>query len=219
MLVEIPEIVTEPVTLRAEEVLGPPRPPVVNRVSFGFLGPERITKATPGVGPEAGAMLTSTKKLHSYYLICFSCSFRPGNRPLRSARLTVSLTGNAREAPIAWSMQPDRKTKRTEQERWYEFSPKVKFVGASISLGTIGSRTEFESDESYLIATGLLESVPEWYFRATGADDLEGKEDLQLVVRVAAEDQVRGDVFLGAKVGGIGMKADLPSDFATFTLH
>jgi hypothetical protein len=216
MIPELPEV---PVTLRAEEVLGGPRPPEVGRISFGFLGPERITRQTPGVGRQAAAWLAQAGRDYAFYLLTFACSFRPGPRRLSSARLTVSLTGTAASPPIAWSMRPEERSKdiTVKRSRAYDFSPELKLIGVSVKVGGVSGSAEYAADENYLIATGLFESMPEWYFQPVEGADLRGKEELQLIVRCAAGDTMRGEVFLGAKVGGIGMKADLPADYKVFT--
>jgi hypothetical protein len=212
---EFDEIPVAPVALVGEEVLGRSSAPVLDRVTFGLDGPALIARDDPRLPPEAAAKIDADARAFTYFQVRFSCSFRRNGQPIRSARLQVSLSGaaNGSQPPVAWSMQPQKLMSPRGRIKSITFSPEIKLPAVGVSFGQVEIAPAAEV--GFVVATGELQAQAVWDFRATATTQLEGSQDLVLIVRCGADDSVHGDVYLSAKVGKFGLRADLRDKDAT----
>jgi hypothetical protein len=227
-MVTLPEISLMDVALSAREVLGSETPTTellkVNRVSFGRTDPLPLTPATPGIDDAVRTYLSDDPS-HSYTVLGFTCSFRPDHEPIVETRLAIRLRpkdpGVGREAPVAWSLYPERLASAIKRTRQFTLSPKATFaleIGAELSHSE-----EFAVEDCYLIATGRGEPVAEWHFRRTVAVALEGMHDVRVIVRGLAGSPAAADIRMSAKIqsrlaGVIPYRATLPESLRTVPL-
>lgn len=154
-----------------------------------------------------------------YYLVRLTCSI--GVSPddvLDGATVGVDLRAGNGE-PIAWSLSPLRLTQRVRH-------PKLT-LGMDINLGPMltirgdWARAD-EEEQCYVYALGEREPDPEWRYRRTADDKLDGVHDMALVVQARRGAEVDGTVRISARITHrrflIHSKVSLATEYAEFRL-
>lgn len=227
--IAVPEISMVPIFLEARELLGDSPQDVAEepgRISFGRAEPVAVTPATAGIDDALRASLADDAD-HRYFVLAFTCSFRPDDNPLVESRVVVRLTAERSEdgddPPIARSLEPDRLVKPIERTIGFSLTPKVTFAGVDVEGGGITRQDTIDVQEFYLVATGKGEGTAEWFFRATEAVALEGMHDLRLIAQVRLGAGARAEVKMTAKIrrraaGIVPYRAALPERLRTIPL-
>jgi hypothetical protein len=198
--IEIPEVELKDAPLVARSTLGADvredERTAPRRVSFGRGEPVPLT----GDGDAELQALLAGDPEHRYWVLSFTCSFRPGDEPIVESGLAVELrTDDGGQKPVIYALDPELLTRKTERTRTFSFSPKV-LAGPATLGGEVSNTEKVDVEQAYVVGTGRREAIAEWFFRAQPAVALEGMHDLTLLVRVPAARSATAQISMTAKI-------------------
>jgi hypothetical protein len=154
-----------------------------------------------------------------FFLVSLVCGFAAGEHDrIDSATVGVDLESDGDEA-IAWSLSPVRLMHRV---------PGIDIgAGADITFGPFLSihgdwATPEEREKCFVYAVGEREPDPEWRYRRTALESLNGLQQMAMVVEVPPHTVARGSVRVEARLTHrnvlIRTRVTMPADVATFEL-
>lgn len=174
----------------------PPEADLTARLRIGGPLVVPISESDVAGDPDLLALMRYETASHRFHAVHVACTFTPqGDERFIRAWVGFELTSDEGEAPIAWSMTPDKLTHPLKLTGSVELGADVKFVGMK-STGT----QEREIDEAYLVAINLLRADPTWEFSATPSQPLDVSQRLSLIVQRRANLTGRGKLRLRALV-------------------
>lgn len=151
-----------------------------------------------------------------FYLIRFSCSFRPLHKEsriewarFRTALLPDSQTG---AQPIAFDLYPQQVVQEVKRQVKVTLSPQIKFQEVEASLGTADFGFEY-TEQIPLITAALGTSFdPSWDYGVGTGHAVQGTKWMHLLVK-APKGQVSGQVLLELEADVLVRGVRLPVTF------
>jgi hypothetical protein len=223
LIIELPdppsrEVVLDPnVALnRGGSVPGEFREPLHGRLSMGGPVVRRISvDSTDDV--ELRRFLERDAGDSDFYLLRLTCTLRSADdEPFTEVLLGVALSAEdvLLEAPIAWSMEPERLVDAVEVSRSVRLGPSLKILGLGLD-GNVEIGGKRERHDVFLEALYELESTPTWAMYRTASTSLQGLHRFHLVVKATKGSITVGEVAATAKIekkrfGILGYEAALP---------
>ena len=143
----------------------------------------------------------------SFAVVHISCGFRPARKEqIHAATLDVLLWGRrdggltpGDDAPIAWSLDPTRRTTRTDDTTTVRIGMNLKFAEAAVE------HAHQARAEVAVQGRGELTSQPSWLIRRTDAYELHGDERFVLLVRAQRDTEVGGRFTLTSELSRRGL--------------
>lgn len=211
------------VDLVAQRTLGggAEAPRTVNRVSIGGPIVAAIT-ADQLASKDLTEFVKAEAATSRYSILRLTISFHPdAAAPVRQAVVGILLQSGdpAKLPPIAWSLDPKRLDRAPKQI--------TGTIGLTAQLGFIGPTAQAQvvqqQVDPLLVALGELESTPEWQFRGTDLNPLDGMYALSMVCKIPAGTGARASLAISARLerkalGVFPYSAELPDDQRTVAL-
>jgi hypothetical protein len=155
----------------------------------------------------------------TFFLVSLVCGFAAGEHDrIESARVGVDLESEGDEA-IAWSLSPVRLV--------HPVKPVSLQAGVAVKLGPFLSihgdwAAPDEVDKCFVYAVGEREPDPEWRYKRTASESLNGLQHMAMVVEAAPQTVARGSISVEARLTHrnalIRTKVTMPPDVESFEL-
>ena len=196
-------------------------PRIPNRVSIGGPIVVAIT-ADKLASTELVEFVKAEAATSRYSIMRLTVSFHhEAAEPIRQAVVAILLQSGdpAGVPPVAWSLDPKRLDRAPKQI--------TGTIGLTAQLGVIQPTAQAQVVEqqadALLVALGELESTPEWQFRGTDRNPLDGMYALTMVCRIPAGTDARASLAISARLerkalGVIPYSVELPDDQRTVAL-
>jgi hypothetical protein len=186
--------------LRADESVPEPL-----RMRLAVSGPvhRRIRAEDVAHDPDLSSYVEQEGISYEFHAIRLCCSFRPADgEPFTGCWVGIDLKSSNEDLtarPIAWSMAPQRLDRITDTSTNFSFTASLKLSVVNIG-GSVTRARSTTSSTALLQAYGELSSEPSWEFTSIAGAELNGMQQLKLVVRKPVGTPVQGRTSIEANV-------------------
>src|SRR5690606_1944150 len=123
-----------------------------------------------------------------FYLIRFSCSFRPvqNEKKIEWARFIVQLYPGEDGQPIAFDMHPVMVSQEVKHNVKLTLSPTIKFqeLGLGASLAGIDFGLEYLELHPIISAAGIGEGLGSWDYEEARGSKIQGSKYMHMLLKV-----------------------------------
>ena len=153
--------------------------------------------------------LQSKFALHDFYLVRFSCSFRPIHQEssIQWARFLVRLLpDDIGRQPLAYDLFPKEVVQEVKHQLRISVTPTLKFAGVEVGSGPAEFSREYLELQPRISAAGEGQSDPSWdYTEAQGAT-MQGSKRMYLLLKAPKgmpQGRAQLDLVADVKAGGV----------------
>ena len=121
-----------------------------------------------------------------FYLVRFSCSFRPqhGEKQIDWARFIVQLYSGEAGQPIAFDLYPVMVTQELKHSIKVTLGPTLNFQPVNAGLGGLEFGYEYQELHPIITAAGIGEENPSWDFREAKGSTVQGSKFMLMLLKV-----------------------------------
>jgi hypothetical protein len=123
-----------------------------------------------------------------FYLVRFSCSFRPliNEKKIEWARFIVQLYHGEQGQPIAFDLHPMMVAQEAKHNVKVTLSPTIKFqeLGLGASLGGVDFGLEYIELLPIISATGIGEGQASWDYEEARGSKIQGVRNMHMILKV-----------------------------------
>jgi len=130
--------------------------------------------------------LKAKKGEADFYIVRFSCSFRPvpDEKQIEWARFIVQLYSGIEGQPIAFDLHPLMVTQEVKHSVKVTLSPTLKFQEIGASFGGMDFGLEYTELHPIISATGIGEAQPSWDYEEAKGLKVQGSKFMHMLLRV-----------------------------------
>jgi hypothetical protein len=122
-----------------------------------------------------------------FYLVRFSCSFRPQRkqRGVEWARFLVRLLPDRlAQQPVAYDLYPREVTYEAKRDVKVTLGPSLKFQEVEAKLGEVGFGLQYPELQPAISASGIGEAIPSWDYEEAKGLKVLGSKWMHLLLKV-----------------------------------